>query len=203
MAKRSKLPGPPPEPIVWPRADPKELAAFDPSSKLCVMNCAQHKSDPRSYEEHKLLCNDCQIRTPDPGMAKPLTPTEWLSATHYQSSLNQLSELAEAHSKLDIEGVPRELDGKRLSLSGRLACLLDPTLWPVLDRKPCSESESEFPSSNLICTPMEWANFYEQGRHACATGGLHNPPPPGDKGRDPWIVGWNSVRTRQTPVTRF
>jgi hypothetical protein len=46
-------------PIQWPRADPAALAAFDPSTKLCTMNCGQHRDDPRTRAECKLLCGDC------------------------------------------------------------------------------------------------------------------------------------------------
>lgn len=44
----------------WPRADPKELAKFDPSTKKCTMNCGPHSDDPRSREERKFLCTDCE-----------------------------------------------------------------------------------------------------------------------------------------------
>lgn len=43
----------------WPRADPEALAAFDPSTKVCVMNCGPHADDPRSSKERKFLCQDC------------------------------------------------------------------------------------------------------------------------------------------------
>lgn len=46
-------------PIVWPRADPAALAAFNPDTKLCVMNCGPHVDDPRTSAERKLLCGDC------------------------------------------------------------------------------------------------------------------------------------------------
>nr|WP_187272830.1 hypothetical protein [Pseudomonas mendocina] len=46
-------------PIEWPRADPAELATFDPASKVCNMNCGQHARDPRSREERLFLCTDC------------------------------------------------------------------------------------------------------------------------------------------------
>ena len=45
--------------IVWPRADPKALAAFDPSTKTCLMNCGPHRDDPRSAAERRFLCPDC------------------------------------------------------------------------------------------------------------------------------------------------
>ncbi len=45
--------------VDWPRADPAALAAFDPSTKLCTMNCGPHRDDPRTRAECKLLCGDC------------------------------------------------------------------------------------------------------------------------------------------------
>jgi hypothetical protein len=59
-----------PEPVVtvrelvptqpsFPRADPAELAAFDPATKQCTMNCGPHADDPRDAAERKLLCGDC------------------------------------------------------------------------------------------------------------------------------------------------
>lgn len=43
----------------WPRADPVELAAFDPTTKTCTMNCGPASDDPRSSKERKFLCKDC------------------------------------------------------------------------------------------------------------------------------------------------
>lgn len=54
-------PPPPPDSIQWPRADPGELAAFDPSTRRCTMNCSPHRLDPRSHAERLLLCGDCDI----------------------------------------------------------------------------------------------------------------------------------------------
>ncbi len=48
-----------PTPMVFERADPEALAKFDPSTKLCTMNCGPHRDDPRSNAEVKFLCNDC------------------------------------------------------------------------------------------------------------------------------------------------
>ena len=48
-----------PVPIYFPRADRAELANFDPSTKVCTMNCGRHIDDQRSPEECKLLCTDC------------------------------------------------------------------------------------------------------------------------------------------------
>lgn len=61
-AKPSK-PAPEP-PIVWERADPAALAAFDPASKTCTMNCGKHAHDPRSYKELKFMCDDCDCHEP-------------------------------------------------------------------------------------------------------------------------------------------
>lgn len=49
----------PATPIEFPRADPAELAKFDPSTKACLMNCGGHRDDPRDDVERKLLCDDC------------------------------------------------------------------------------------------------------------------------------------------------
>lgn len=46
-------------PLEWPRADPAALARFDPSSKVCTMNCGPHCLDPRSRAERLFLCDDC------------------------------------------------------------------------------------------------------------------------------------------------
>ena len=46
-------------PIQWPRADPAALAAFDPCTRYCTMNCGPHRDDPRTNAERKLLCGDC------------------------------------------------------------------------------------------------------------------------------------------------
>lgn len=48
--------------IDWPRADPAELAAFDPRTKVCTMNCGPHTDDPRTQAERLLLCTDCLPR---------------------------------------------------------------------------------------------------------------------------------------------
>lgn len=50
---------PPSQPIIWPRADRAALAAFDPRTKQCTMNCGPHADDPRLDKERKLLCDDC------------------------------------------------------------------------------------------------------------------------------------------------
>jgi hypothetical protein len=60
MATRKPSNPPRSAPIVWPRADPTALAAFDPATKRCTMNCGQSTMDPRSAKECKLLCDDCE-----------------------------------------------------------------------------------------------------------------------------------------------
>lgn len=47
-------------PIVWTRADPVALRAFDPGTKACTMNCGPSFDDPRSPEERRFLCQDCE-----------------------------------------------------------------------------------------------------------------------------------------------
>lgn len=44
---------------VYPRSDPAALAAFDPKSKVCSMNCGQALGDPRSAKECKFQCDEC------------------------------------------------------------------------------------------------------------------------------------------------
>lgn len=51
------------EPIEWPRADPAELAKFDPHTKECTMNCGPCRDDPRTDAERKFLCDDCVTRS--------------------------------------------------------------------------------------------------------------------------------------------
>lgn len=46
--------------IEWPRANPAEIKAFDPASKICTMNCGPHAKDPRTAAERKFLCTDCE-----------------------------------------------------------------------------------------------------------------------------------------------
>ena len=42
------------------RADPAALAAFDSRTKACTMNCGPSFEDPRSPEERRFLCPDCE-----------------------------------------------------------------------------------------------------------------------------------------------
>lgn len=50
----------------FPRSTPAELEKLDPASKRCTMNCGPHAQDPRSMEERKLQCDDCETVNPDP-----------------------------------------------------------------------------------------------------------------------------------------
>ena len=49
--------------IDWPRADPAELARFDPQTKVCTMNCGPSRDDSRTPAERQLLCTDCLPRS--------------------------------------------------------------------------------------------------------------------------------------------
>ena len=54
---------------VWERAPAEALAAFDPSTKQCTMNCGRSLSDPRSDNELKFLCPECiQTNLENPSM---------------------------------------------------------------------------------------------------------------------------------------
>lgn len=69
---RKKLPDTPRAPIVWPRAaDRAALAAFDPNTKLCTMNCGPHRDDPRDAKERQFLCDECIDVTPPPPPPPP------------------------------------------------------------------------------------------------------------------------------------
>lgn len=59
-------------PFVWPRSDPAALAKFDPTTKLCTMNCGQSTNDPRSKEECKFQCDDCIIVSPNRQAVEPM-----------------------------------------------------------------------------------------------------------------------------------
>lgn len=64
-ARKANLARPVAERLIdWPRADPVALAAFDPASKTCTMNCGPHGLDPRSRKERKFLCDDCEPYKP-------------------------------------------------------------------------------------------------------------------------------------------
>lgn len=65
-ARKPKPEQTPPAPIEWPRAAPAELAAFDPSTRRCTMNCGPSGLDPRSRAERLLLCDDCEVVPPAP-----------------------------------------------------------------------------------------------------------------------------------------
>jgi hypothetical protein len=55
---------PPAAPIVFPRANPEELAKFDVRTKTCDMGCGPHNDDPRSKKERLFLCTDCCVHPP-------------------------------------------------------------------------------------------------------------------------------------------
>lgn len=46
---------------LYQRADPAELASFNPATKVCTMNCGPGAGDSRTANERKLLCDDCLI----------------------------------------------------------------------------------------------------------------------------------------------
>lgn len=70
--KRTPRPLAPAAPITFPRADPAELARFDPSTKLCIMNCGPSTNDPRSRAERKFLCGECHVVAPPLPLAERL-----------------------------------------------------------------------------------------------------------------------------------
>lgn len=77
-------------PMEWERADPAALAAFDPASKTCTMNCGKHAHDPRSYKELKFMCDDCDCHEPKgtPAMTeqpKWITPYEHAAYLAHES----------------------------------------------------------------------------------------------------------------------
>ena len=45
--------------VMFPRADPEALAAFDPATKRCSMNCGPSTRDPRTRKERMFLCDEC------------------------------------------------------------------------------------------------------------------------------------------------
>lgn len=59
--------------IEFTRANPHELSKFDPSTKICTMNCGPIAGDPRSNAERKLLCDDCQVIEKTQGGVMELT----------------------------------------------------------------------------------------------------------------------------------
>lgn len=59
--------------IGFTRADPAELARFDPVTKICSMNCGPHRDDPRTPAERKLLCQDCW---PNARLSGPQRPAQ-------------------------------------------------------------------------------------------------------------------------------
>lgn len=66
------------KPIEFLRADPNELAGFDPDTKRCTMNCGPHAQDPRSSKERKFLCDDCIVQKIEPAKPDQFSP-DWAS----------------------------------------------------------------------------------------------------------------------------
>lgn len=76
----------------WPRANPEDLANFDPSTKVCVMNCGPSTTDPRSKAERRFLCTDCEEG--NPGMERELN-------THIPEFLLEMSkQMAEQPNRM-------------------------------------------------------------------------------------------------------
>lgn len=107
--------------IEWTRADPDELAKFDPASKLCTMNCGPSGLDPRSRAERMLLCDDCEtVRGILPAALRieqkateekdPMNTT----ATPEQAAALAARELANYLNRGDL--VPAEVAGLRAHL---------------------------------------------------------------------------------------
>jgi hypothetical protein len=54
--------------LFFERTDPALLVGFDPSSKVCTMNCCSIAADPRSAAERKYQCEDCVPAIPESGL---------------------------------------------------------------------------------------------------------------------------------------
>ena len=68
-----------PAPLVFERASEEDLANFDPSTKVCSMNCGPHMDDPRSEDERRFLCQECYVYSKD-DMKKREMKVEWRPA---------------------------------------------------------------------------------------------------------------------------
>ncbi len=55
----------------------------------------------------------------------------------------------------------------------------------------------EFPPSDLVCTPAEWQEAYNDGYEAFGLGTLRTSAPEG-KAKSPWKAGWASAHTTWT-----
>ncbi|EPC3890780.1 hypothetical protein ACRZHT_005534 [Citrobacter braakii] len=44
----------------WRRADPAELAAFDPDTKVCTMNCGPHALDREAWQRGSCFARTAQ-----------------------------------------------------------------------------------------------------------------------------------------------
>lgn len=120
-ARKPKPEQAPPAPIEWTRADPAELAAFDPSTRRCTMNCGPHGLDPRSRAERLLLCDDCEtVRSIRPASLRIDHKTTEekdpmnTAATPEQAAALTARELANYLSRGDL--VPAEVAGLRAHL---------------------------------------------------------------------------------------
>lgn len=85
----------------FPRADPAALAAFDPRTKVCTMNCGPSLDDPRSPEERRFLCTDCETvesHKIDPAHT-PAARAMWIvnfpDGDSYDLALNAVRHMAE------------------------------------------------------------------------------------------------------------
>ena len=110
-------------PIEWTRADPAELARFDPATKRCSMNCGKSALDPRSYNELKFLCDDCYTVSVKPGSTTSdkyraeLYDEVWQKAKDmgFGNVTMALAELAGLRTKFcDLKPIkPQTCNGKR------------------------------------------------------------------------------------------
>ena len=114
--KARKVKAKPPEekPIEWTRADPAELAKFDPASKVCTMNCGPSGLDPRSRAERLFLCDDCEVIAPAVTRTEAVMSVSELSkkgmpiAAHVAAQKLH-AELNEALDRAQEAGVPVEM----------------------------------------------------------------------------------------------
>ena len=80
--------------IVWPRSTDKEMEGFNPATKRCTANCGQHRLDPRSPEEFKFQCYDCEpvevleIKLPTLDMLEAAMQTKHLTAREIMAQID-------------------------------------------------------------------------------------------------------------------
>jgi len=112
-------------PMEWARADPAALAAFDPATKTCTMNCGPHGLDPRSRKERLFLCDDCDCHAAPhelegtPAMTEPKNDAITLELPGYL--VDMLANWARADATYDKR--LRLADGLVLSLLSHLPAL--------------------------------------------------------------------------------